>query len=184
MRILYTFFFLFLNFSQVCKNPQSSYNIYLISCLFSVPSILRNSRYRRDQRQLDEEEEMWFNEEEDFDEGEAVVPAAAADLVPPASAKKQSSTSNSALTPALADSKSHHQQQQQQQSVLNNNTANNNITSQQSQINNTTTTTNESPITSEINPNSTIGTTEKTGTALFKKVILSFEKDNDKVLYR
>ncbi|XP_014226663.1 serine/threonine-protein phosphatase 4 regulatory subunit 3 isoform X2 [Trichogramma pretiosum] len=48
----------------------------------SVPSILRNSRFRRDQRQLDEEEEMWFNEEEDFDEGEAVVPAATADLVP------------------------------------------------------------------------------------------------------
>lgn len=117
---------------------------------------------------------MWFNEEEDFDEGEAIVPATAADLVPPASAKKQSSTSNSALNPALADSKSHHQQQQQQQSVLNNNTANNNITSQQSQINNSSTTTNESPITSEINPNSTIGTVEKTGTALFKKVKFFF----------
>ncbi|XP_068981969.1 serine/threonine-protein phosphatase 4 regulatory subunit 3 [Bombus flavifrons] len=149
------------------------------AALDSVPSILRNSRYRRDQRQLDEEEEMWFNEEEDFDEGEAVVPAAAADLVPPASAKKQSSTSNSALNPALADSKSHHQQQQQQQSVLNNNTANNNITSQQSQINNTTTTTNESPITSEINPNSTIGTVEKAGTALFKKGLVDYEGDSD-----
>ncbi|XP_055613714.1 serine/threonine-protein phosphatase 4 regulatory subunit 3 [Uranotaenia lowii] len=35
--------------------------------LDSVPSILRNSsRYRRDQRQLEEEEEIWFNEEEDF----------------------------------------------------------------------------------------------------------------------
>lgn len=44
--------------------------------LDSVPSIMRTSRYRRDQRQLDEEEEIWFNEEEeDFDEGEAVVPA-------------------------------------------------------------------------------------------------------------
>nr|CAD7398827.1 unnamed protein product [Timema cristinae] len=42
----------------------------------SVPSILRNSRYRRDQRQLEEEEEMWFNEDDDFDDGEAVVPAA------------------------------------------------------------------------------------------------------------
>jgi len=32
-----------------------------------VPSILRNSsRYRRDQRQLEEEEEIWFNEEDDF----------------------------------------------------------------------------------------------------------------------
>ncbi|EEB19026.1 conserved hypothetical protein [Pediculus humanus corporis] len=37
----------------------------------SVPSILRNSRYRRDQRQLDEEEEMWFNEDDDAGE---VVP--------------------------------------------------------------------------------------------------------------
>nr|CAD7256271.1 unnamed protein product [Timema shepardi] len=44
--------------------------------LDSVPSILRNSRYRRDQRQLEEEEEMWFNEDDDFDDGEAVVPAA------------------------------------------------------------------------------------------------------------
>lgn len=34
----------------------------------SVPSILRNSRYRRDQRQLEEEEEMWFNEDDDSDE--------------------------------------------------------------------------------------------------------------------
>lgn len=30
--------------------------------------IIRNSRYRRDQRQLEEEEESWFNEEEDFSE--------------------------------------------------------------------------------------------------------------------
>lgn len=140
--------------------------------MHSVPSILRNSRYRRDQRQLDEEEELWFNEEEEFDEGEAVVPAAAAtaDLVSPASTKKQSSSSNSTLNPALADSKSHQQQQQQQQSVLNNNTSNNNITSQQPQINNSSSTTNESPITSDVTPNSPIGTVEKTGTALFKKV--------------
>lgn len=140
--------------------------------MHSVPSILRNSRYRRDQRQLDEEEELWFNEEEEFDEGEAVVPAAAAtaDLVSPASTKKQSSSSNSTLGPALADSKSHQQQQQQQQSVLNNNTSNNNITSQQPQINNSSSTTNESPIPSDITPNSAIGTVEKTGTALFKKV--------------
>ncbi|XP_030766526.1 serine/threonine-protein phosphatase 4 regulatory subunit 3 isoform X2 [Sitophilus oryzae] len=32
-----------------------------------VPSILRNSRYRRDQRQMEEEEEMWFNEDDAFD---------------------------------------------------------------------------------------------------------------------
>ncbi|GLV33266.1 falafel [Carabus blaptoides fortunei] len=43
--------------------------------LDSVPSILRTSRYRRDQRQLDEEEEMWFNEDDDFEDNEAVVPA-------------------------------------------------------------------------------------------------------------
>ncbi|KAK6635908.1 hypothetical protein RUM43_007176 [Polyplax serrata] len=38
------------------------------STLDSVPSILRNSRYRRDQRQLDEQEDMWFNEDDDSDE--------------------------------------------------------------------------------------------------------------------
>lgn len=134
----------------------------------SVPSILRNSRYRRDQRQLDEEEELWFNEEEEFDEGEAVVPAIAADLILPVSAKTQSS-SNFALNPALTDSKSH-QQQQQQQTMLNNNTSNNNITSQQPQMNNSTSTANESPIASDINPTPAVGTVEKTGTALFKKV--------------
>lgn len=42
---------------------------------FSVPSILRNSRYRRDQRQMEEEEEMWFNEDDDFDDSESVLPA-------------------------------------------------------------------------------------------------------------
>lgn len=41
--------------------------------MISVPSILRNSRYRRDQRQMEEEEEMWFNEDEDFDETTAAV---------------------------------------------------------------------------------------------------------------
>lgn len=130
----------------------------------SVPSILRNSRYRRDQRQLDEEEELWFNEEEEFDEGEETM------ILFQISAKI-SLFPNFALNSALisVDSKSH-QQQQQQQSVLNNNTANNNITSQQPQINNSSSTTNESPIASDINPSPTIGTVEKTGTALFKKV--------------
>lgn len=137
----------------------------------SVPSILRNSRYRRDQRQLEEEEELWFNEEEEYDEGKAVVPATATDVILPVSVKKQSLFSNFALNFALADSKSH-QQQQQQQSVLNNNTSNNNITSQQPQINNSSSTTNESPIASDINPTPAIGTVEKTGTALFKKVNL------------
>jgi protein phosphatase-4 regulatory subunit 3 len=43
--------------------------------LDGVPSILRNSRYRRDQRQMEEEEEMWFNEDDDFDEAESVLPS-------------------------------------------------------------------------------------------------------------
>ncbi|XP_063921345.1 serine/threonine-protein phosphatase 4 regulatory subunit 3 [Zophobas morio] len=43
--------------------------------LDGVPSILRNSRYRRDQRQMEEEEEMWFNEDDDFDETESVLPS-------------------------------------------------------------------------------------------------------------
>lgn len=30
--------------------------------------MIRNIRYKRDQRQLEEEEEIWFNEEEDFTE--------------------------------------------------------------------------------------------------------------------
>ncbi|MGH0132106.1 UNVERIFIED_CONTAM: hypothetical protein FKN15_018200 [Acipenser sinensis] len=41
--------------------------------LNSVPSILRNNRYRRDARGLEDDEEMWFNED-DEEEGEAVVP--------------------------------------------------------------------------------------------------------------
>jgi len=49
--------------------------------LDSVPSILRNNRYRRDQRQLEEEEEMWFNEDDDFDDGEAVVPANTSNII-------------------------------------------------------------------------------------------------------
>uniref|UniRef100_A0A1B6LV67 Uncharacterized protein n=1 Tax=Graphocephala atropunctata TaxID=36148 RepID=A0A1B6LV67_9HEMI len=51
------------------------------AALDSVPSILRNNRYRRDQRQLEEEEEMWFNEEDDFDDGEAVVPANTSNII-------------------------------------------------------------------------------------------------------
>uniref|UniRef100_A0A1B6GZU8 Uncharacterized protein n=1 Tax=Cuerna arida TaxID=1464854 RepID=A0A1B6GZU8_9HEMI len=51
------------------------------AALDSVPSILRNNRYRRDQRQLEEEEEMWFNEDDDFDDGEAVVPANTSNII-------------------------------------------------------------------------------------------------------
>lgn len=33
---------------------------------------MRNSRYRRDPRQLDEDEEMWFNEDDEIEEEETV----------------------------------------------------------------------------------------------------------------
>lgn len=37
-------------------------------------SILRNHRFRRDARTLEDEEEMWFNtDEDDLEDGEAVV---------------------------------------------------------------------------------------------------------------
>ncbi|XP_011312655.1 serine/threonine-protein phosphatase 4 regulatory subunit 3 [Fopius arisanus] len=147
--------------------------------LESVPSILRNSRYRRDQRQLDEDEEMWFNEEEDFDEGEAVVPAAAADLVPPASAKKQSAGPNSGQNPNPIPVESKNQQQQGQ-TGLNNNTTSNILVTQQSQVHNSSSlsTANESPISSGIiNPST--DSVEKPSTAVFKKGLVDYEGDSD-----
>uniref|UniRef100_A0A6Q2XTC4 Serine/threonine-protein phosphatase 4 regulatory subunit 3 n=1 Tax=Esox lucius TaxID=8010 RepID=A0A6Q2XTC4_ESOLU len=43
--------------------------------LDSMRSILRNHRFRRDARTLDDDEEMWFNADEDeLEDGEAVVP--------------------------------------------------------------------------------------------------------------
>lgn len=45
-------------------------------CIFltSMRSILRNHRFRRDARTLEDEEEMWFNtDEDDLEDGEAVV---------------------------------------------------------------------------------------------------------------
>ncbi|XP_043272753.1 serine/threonine-protein phosphatase 4 regulatory subunit 3 isoform X1 [Venturia canescens] len=144
--------------------------------LESVPSILRNSRYRRDQRQLDEDEEMWFNDEEDFDEGEAVVPAAAADLVPPASAKKQPPAPNPAPNPMPTDTKG------QQQTVLNNNTtANNNSSVQQLQINNSAPTVNETSVSpTGIIAGSTDGAPlEKAAVTFFKKSLVDYEGDSD-----
>ena len=126
---------------------------------------MRNSRYRRDQRQLDEDEEMWFNEEEDFDEGEAVVPAASADLVPPASAKKQPPSPTPTPNPIPADSKS-----QQQQTVLNNNTSSSTVTTPQTQVNNSPAVASESLVSGDISPSTTVSTVEKTGTTIFKKV--------------
>lgn len=49
----------------------------LQSCIIlsSMRSILRNHRFRRDARTLEDEEEMWFNtDEDDSEDGEAVVP--------------------------------------------------------------------------------------------------------------
>jgi len=76
------------------ENPTFQIS-FVTSCVlcFSVPSILRNSRYRRDQRQLDEDEELWFNEEDDFDDGEAVVPGPESELL----AKKLDSELNCTL---------------------------------------------------------------------------------------
>lgn len=68
--------------------------------LDSVPSILRNNRYRRDQRQLEEEEEMWFNEEDDFEEDSVVPGPDAADML----TKKLDSDLNSTLA-KLVDKK-------------------------------------------------------------------------------
>jgi hypothetical protein len=47
--------------------PVSELHFYLSisKFVFSVGSILRQSRFRRDPRQLDEDEEVWFNDEED-----------------------------------------------------------------------------------------------------------------------
>lgn len=75
----------------VCDLPYLASNSHHF--VPSVPSILRNSRYRRDQRQLEEEEEMWFNDEEEFDEGDSVVPGPDADIL----AKKLDSDLNSTL---------------------------------------------------------------------------------------
>lgn len=66
--------FFYIRNSRVFRHTHA-YLIYNSSICSSVPSILRNSRYRRDQRQLEEEEEIWFSEEDDFEDGEAVVPA-------------------------------------------------------------------------------------------------------------
>lgn len=41
--------------------------------------MIRNIRYRRDQRQMEEEEELWFSEEEDYTD---VVPANKTEIDP------------------------------------------------------------------------------------------------------
>ncbi|XP_013771985.1 serine/threonine-protein phosphatase 4 regulatory subunit 3A-like [Limulus polyphemus] len=42
------------------------------SSLESVSAVLRNNRFRRDARQLDEDEEMWFNEEDEMEDNESM----------------------------------------------------------------------------------------------------------------
>lgn len=64
--------------AQVIVNFKWMYllvNVICMSACFSMRSILRNHRFRRDARTLEDEEEMWFNtDEEDLEDGEAVVP--------------------------------------------------------------------------------------------------------------
>lgn len=74
------------------------------SSLEPVNSILRgsgggqNSRFRRDDRQLDEDEELWFNDEEDFDEDGSGPVLGPGGLGEPA--KVSSCTSVSTTSPA------------------------------------------------------------------------------------
>lgn len=35
---------------------------------------MRNNRFRRDQRALEEDEEMWFDQEDEADEGDNILP--------------------------------------------------------------------------------------------------------------
>lgn len=53
---------------------RSNQALFSCVCFSSMRSILRNHRFRRDARTLEDEEEMWFNDEEDLEDGEAVVP--------------------------------------------------------------------------------------------------------------
>ncbi|XP_013414069.1 serine/threonine-protein phosphatase 4 regulatory subunit 3A isoform X2 [Lingula anatina] len=42
--------------------------------LENTPTILRNNRYRRDARTLEEDEEMWFDQDDDFEDGDTMKP--------------------------------------------------------------------------------------------------------------
>lgn len=55
--------------------PFNECIFFVFMLVSSMRSILRNHRFRRDARTLEDEEEMWFNtDEEDLEDGEAVVP--------------------------------------------------------------------------------------------------------------
>ena len=57
-----------------CNSPWHIvfYDFSLLSLRHA--SILQNTRFRRDARDLDEEEELWFDQDEDGEDSEAVVP--------------------------------------------------------------------------------------------------------------
>lgn len=79
--------------------------------LDSVPSILRSSRYRKDQRQLDEQEELWFNSDEEFQDREPVLPANANpnisfDSIAKSLTEKKNLEGNSSVTNMFTNSKS------------------------------------------------------------------------------
>ena len=48
------------------------YTMLLLS--LSTPSLLRNHRYRRDPRTLEEEEETWFDEDDETEDMDSVIP--------------------------------------------------------------------------------------------------------------
>ena len=51
-----------------------SVHLSMMGFLCSMPSILRNNRFRRDARSMDEDEELWFDQEDDYDEQDPVMP--------------------------------------------------------------------------------------------------------------
>lgn len=60
-------------FGVIILLPSSGINVFAVF-LSSMRSILRNHRFRRDARTLEDEEEMWFNtDEDDLEDGDTVV---------------------------------------------------------------------------------------------------------------
>ncbi|GIY68475.1 hypothetical protein CDAR_112153 [Caerostris darwini] len=64
------------DYVQTFKSLRLRYEQYLDrkdrSSVDNVSLIMRNSRYRRDPRQLDEDEEMWFNNEDEIEDDDSV----------------------------------------------------------------------------------------------------------------
>ncbi|XP_055385021.1 serine/threonine-protein phosphatase 4 regulatory subunit 3 isoform X2 [Condylostylus longicornis] len=57
-----------IEYVQTFKYLKTRYDQYQERLKDRDKLLMRNSRYRRDQRQLEEEEEIWFNEDDDFAE--------------------------------------------------------------------------------------------------------------------